>query len=363
MIAESLLKNIDRGRKGLNHGFSMGLPKIESVVCGIFPKCSTVVFSPTGVGKSSIVLYAYVYAPLKEHLEDGLYTCDYFSLEMSADDIYAKLLCIYMFETYGIDISLNEILSRKKGYILPDDIYLKVQESMGWIHKVEKVVHVYDDMANAEKIYAIMKHTAELNGKFSKIGKHVIYTPNNSQQVRMSIVDHMSLLTPSNGRKTIKEEIDITSKYQISLREQTSATIVDIMQSNRESASIDRRKAGLSDMRISDIKDSGNPAQDAYIVISLFSPQREKLSSHNGYDISILKDHFRSVQILKNRFGEADKEVGLNFFGHNGMWHELPKPDEINDMSIYTNPNYLLNKDKQEIKKDEETKKTFNFVV
>ena len=51
MIAESLLRNIDRGRKGLNQGFEMGLPKLESVICGIFPQCSTVIFSGTGTGK------------------------------------------------------------------------------------------------------------------------------------------------------------------------------------------------------------------------------------------------------------------------------------------------------------------------
>ena len=35
MITESLISTIDFGREGKNHGFSMGLPKLESIVDGV----------------------------------------------------------------------------------------------------------------------------------------------------------------------------------------------------------------------------------------------------------------------------------------------------------------------------------------
>ena len=51
------------------------------------------------------------------------------------------------------------------------------------------------------------------------------------------------------------------------------------------------------------------------------------------------------MTVLKNRYGEADVEIGVNFFGKCGIWKELPKPDEIYDYERYTNPNYILKND------------------
>jgi len=50
MITESLIKQIDIGRLGKNHGFSMGLPKLESIVDGVTANNYTLIFSPSGVG-------------------------------------------------------------------------------------------------------------------------------------------------------------------------------------------------------------------------------------------------------------------------------------------------------------------------
>ena len=78
-----------------------------------------------------------------------------------------------------------------------------------------------------------------------------------------------------------------------------------------------------------------------------------------------MQDKFRAITVLKNRYGEADVEVGVNFFGRCGIWKELPKPDEIFDYERYTNPNYLLdntNIEDQSITLDN-SKSDFNFVL
>ena len=45
----------------------------------------------------------------------------FFNLEMGEEQILAKLLSIYLYETYGEIISFKEIFSRGKGVILSDD--------------------------------------------------------------------------------------------------------------------------------------------------------------------------------------------------------------------------------------------------
>ena len=66
---------------------------------------------------------------------------------------------------------------------------------------------------------------------------------------------------------------------------------------------------------------------------------------YRGYDIKTLEDNFRSITVLKDREGASDVEVGCNFFGRIGVWHELPRPDEITNLVQYTDPMYILNKE------------------
>ena len=52
-----------------------------------------------------------------------------------------------------------------------------------------------------------------------------------------------------------------------------------------------------------------------------------------------------------------------------GYWHELPKPEEINDYSKYTSPTYILKPQNIEIidtkEEDKETseRSTFKFIL
>ena len=71
MITNSLIHQITFGREGKNWGYSMGLSKLEEVIDGVTQSIYTLVFSPTGSGKTSLVLYSYIYKPLMEHLYDN----------------------------------------------------------------------------------------------------------------------------------------------------------------------------------------------------------------------------------------------------------------------------------------------------
>lgn len=88
MISEKLLEEIDRGRLGLNHGISMGLPKLESIIDGVTRETYTLIISNSGSGKTSFALYAYVFKPLMEHLDDDDFKILYFSLEITEKTFY-----------------------------------------------------------------------------------------------------------------------------------------------------------------------------------------------------------------------------------------------------------------------------------
>ena len=198
-------------------------------------------------------------------------------------------------------------------------------------------------------------------GTFRETETRLTYIPNNPNLIYNVIIDHIGLVRPQQGN-TLKKEMDLLSSYLVTLREKCGISPVVIQQANREQGNIERFKQGKSAFTINDAKDSGNTVQDSNIMIALYNPNRDGLKTYKKYNIEILGNSFRSVMILKNRFGDCDVEVGMNFFGGINTFAELPRPDEIYDYEKYTDPTYLL-QDNTEIKVDDVNNNNFNFVL
>lgn len=75
---------------------------------------------------------------------------------------------------------------------------------------------------------------------------------------------------------------------------------------------------------------------DANVILTLFNPSECGLTNFRGYDIKLLGNKFRSLEILQNRDGEPNVNIGLYFEGSVGTFRELPRADEFkNDPSLY----------------------------
>lgn len=90
-----LFEKIKDGRAGKNKGISTGIPKLDEYTGGIQKGLYTLIFGTSGSGKSALALYSYIYRPLKDNPDKKLKLC-YFSLELSAELLLAKLLCMYI---------------------------------------------------------------------------------------------------------------------------------------------------------------------------------------------------------------------------------------------------------------------------
>ena len=361
-ITESLLKEIDIGREGRNSGYSMGLPKLESVIDGVTKQTYTVVFSNSGSGKSTEVLFSYIYKPLQDHLDDNKYKIWLASLEMNPDMVFGKLLTMYIFEHYGIEVSLKDLLSRRKGQIISDELYNIVQECIPWMKKMEEHITVYDKALNAKVLYSLLLKELEKIGTFTEDEHRKIYKPNDPDLIFTVIVDHIGICRPSEGH-TLKQEIDLISQYLLTLRNMCGISPVVVQQANRDQGGIERFKAGRTGFTINDTKDSGGPVTDAEVVLAIYNPHRDKLSTYRGYDIKKLTDKFRTISVLKSRYGEADVEIAVNFFGKSGIFHELPLPNEIYDYDKYLTPDYIIQEDTTNNKEDITEENDFKLII
>ena len=341
-IFQTILKEIDRGRQGLNAGASMGLPKLEGIIDGVTQGTYTLIISSSGSGKSSFSLYSYVYRPLMEHLDDDNFKVLYVSLEMSELSMFIKLMSIYIFETYGKKLSYKEILSKKRGYVLDEEGYQMVLKCEDWLNKIESKIEFYDKNVSADSLYAILCNRLEQCGEFVETETRKTYIPKNPDLIYVIVLDHIGLVRPKAGR-VLKQEIDLVSSYLVTLREMCNISPVVIQQANRDHGNIERFKAGKSAFTMNDSKDSGNTVNDCNIMLAIFDPFKEGIRNHRGYNVEEMAGRFRTCQVLKNRFGECDVEVGLNFFGEINYFMELPTPDKISNYTQYQEPDYILN--------------------
>lgn len=325
---------INKGRKGENIGRSTGMSKLDNIIGGIQPHRYYLISAASSVGKTSYVLYI-IYNLLKQESDKAPIYFLYFSLEIGADILLAKLMALYCAEEFGIYLTIDDILSFQNP--LNDYEYQCLEIAKGWIEGLLKYLIILDVSVSASSLYKNTLAFAETIGTYKQVGTTKIYIPNNPKQLIIGVLDHFSLVRCENGR-TLKAEIDEISSYMVTLKRKLPLSWFVLMQQNRESSSMDRRKADLSEPGLNDLKDSGNPSQDADIVLQLFFPYREQLSTYKGFKVTGddgIGEILRSTIISKNRYGMANKRIFNGFWGSVGWFTELPDPKTITDYSRF----------------------------
>lgn len=248
-----LFNRIEKGREGKNIGLKTGIEKFDKYTGGIQKGVYTLVFGLSGSGKSSFVLYANIYRPLKDYPDKDIKLI-YYSLELSAELLLAKLMCLYIYEEFGKVISYTDLMSWQE--VLSDDAYECVKASKEWLNSIQDKLIIFDKQLNAKSFYATMMPLLNQWGTFeeSDDGKRKIYIKNNPEQYVIVVIDHIGLCTPQTGN-TKKQEIDMISQYAVRLRERCQVSFYVLQQENRNSSDMDRRKADLTECSSEDLKD------------------------------------------------------------------------------------------------------------
>lgn len=331
-VVNNLLKLISRGRKGENVGLSTGIPRLDKLVYGIQRRCITTIGGDTGSGKSTLALYIYVYRPLSEMIANGEdVQILYFSFEMSAEVLFAKLLSLYIFDKFNRILSYEDILSLTSA--LSDSDWKLVEKSKEWLETIEDRITIVDKSLGPEQVQDVLRQWHEAFGEFvidQETGNEA-YIPNNIKQYRIAIIDHMGLLAGP-----LKQSIDATTAHVMWFRNICSLTGVFVQQLNRNFKDMARKKSVYNMVQLNDFADSSGPAQGSEIVIALYDAYREKDWHCLKYNVEVLQDRYRALLVLKNRYGKSNKSVSVNFFGEIGFWRELPKPENINSYENYT---------------------------
>lgn len=332
---DKLYENIAKGRTGKNRGITTGLEGMDDITTGNHKGTFYLIAGSTGSGKSTLAIYSYIYAPLMDGglLGSDTYKIIYFSLEMNAEILLAKLLCMYLADQMGIEISFNEVLSRRE--VLSDELYDKVLEAKEWLTEVAKHLIIFDRELTSKGLEIFLEGFSNRIGTWERTTNEETFTPHNPDVYYGVVVDHVGLIKPLPGQDK-RTAMDATSDVAIRFRNKCGMSIIFVMQTNRGASSMDRRMEHMQDPELSDLKGSGGPGEAAEVIFSLFYPAREKMPNWKEFNVKVLGDGLRGLFCLKNRFGDANLAKPLMFFGRSGIFKELPKDAKmVNEKAAY----------------------------
>lgn len=328
------------------------------------------VTSFTKGGKSQFVSYTMIYSSLLYayyHPEKEIdITFLYFALEETPERVMQRFMSylLYYLSKGKIRIPPKSLRSTKEA--LSSDI-LKLLES----EEYDKIITFFEEHiifsteSNPTGIMKFCKKYAEENGvtfydtykvkndfgdeieekKFSR------YDLNNPNKYIVPIIDTINFVDTEKGM-TLKQAMDKMSEYCAKiLRNRYHMSPIVIQQQAFEAEGNDAIKIGKIRPSVAGLGDSKYVSRDANIVLGLFSPARFGLKEYLGYNIEILKDNIRFLEVCVNRDGEMGGIIALYFDGACCYFNELPiakRKNERGNMEETTEIrqvyNYITNK-------------------
>jgi len=350
---DDALEEIDRGREGLNTGVDFGLTKLSSFIPNIQPKKFTTLAMGSGVGKTSMALYSYIYSPYEHMLKepDIDYKCIFYTMEIDKVSVLLKLISLKLFKDHKLVVPPDIIATRNAKNRLNDELYKLISGYRGYFERLDDMVEFIEEPTNptgiSKKVQEVMMGEGYLiyfdeNGlECSKENaKRSKYIPNNPKAVRNFMLDHSDCIKQEKDATTSKAKIDLFCEKAVYGRNRFGASFTVLSQLNRSLDNAERNMHGKSEKnrnydlllpQASDLKGTGNLYESSDYVIYGFAPHNYGIKEFMGYDVERLKDRVRIIGIMKNRWGASNIAAGYGYLGESSLFFEIPRPDLMTD--------------------------------
>lgn len=343
---EYVKKRKERIEEGLINVIPSPFKRFSENFIGLEPATYYLITSYTKGGKSQFV---------SNLLFEALYYCYsnpeckasvrvlYFPLEETSQRITIRMFSWLLMKKYNVRVSPSTLRSVNKKHLLRPDI-LKILEDDEFKKISEYFLdHIifYSDKnptgIHKSCVQYAASHGQILRKKVEYSNEEVKdkYIPNDPNEYVFVLIDTVNLVNKEKDLYSKKEAIDKLSRdYLIELRNFYGFSPIVIQQQNTDNENIESVKLGRTRPSIAGLGDSKYTGQDCNIALGIFSPFKFGLDSYlkdiNGssYDIRLLKDHFRTLEVLINRDGETGGIIGLFFDGATTTWKEMPLPSD-----------------------------------
>lgn len=364
-IYNKIIQNKSNHEKGYFNCIPfMGMERLEAFLPGIEQATYYLLAAASGVGKSKLGRYLFIHNPIVylEQNPTSNIKLDvlYFSLEESKEKVILSEISKYLFTKYGLNLSIKQLSSVGRYNCISTEDLEKVKEAETYVNNFLDKVKIYDNVRNATGIYKTVRDFALSIGTYydkndtpltpqevelvrqgdqesATYKKIAYYKKNDPQHYVIVLIDHISLLQPEAGESLWQTMGKMSSRYCLHFRDKFGFTPVVIQQLAADKEVVETNFQGKTieaklEPSLDSLGDNKTIARDVNVALGLFNPNRYKIALHNGYDITKLKNYYRSMNIMKSRDGVADKKVPLFFNGAVDFFKELPKSDDIDGM-------------------------------
>lgn len=353
MCKYSFTKRIEDGIAGKYHGLPNGLNRFNKYIYAIQRKRYYLFGGLSGSAKTTLVDFMLLNALEYANRNNIQVDVFYYSFEIDRETKIANLISCHIYNKYKKVIPPQKILGFGK-FRLNDEEKALVDSELDYIHNLFNKINFTFDSLNPTGIYKDLLNHYKKTGKFvtKKYTKTVVdkygkeqqeegelldsYVHDNPDRYVICIIDHLALCKSENGLD-VKHTIDRLSEYTVLLRNICGLTAMYIQQFNQGLNSVDRQKFKGVDIspQQNDFKDTTNTYQDCDCAIGIMNAYKMDMEECLGYNLSIFKNRFRMLKVIKNRGGYDNVSCGLLFIPEGGFFKELPLPKELNH-DVYT---------------------------
>jgi len=206
-IFDKIVENKERLESGKYNCIPLPFKRLRKYIPGIVRGRVVIATANSGVGKTQISKFIYLYHAFKWCREHGTpLKIFYFALEESKEEFIANALSFFLKDSFNIELAKDSILSM--GETPLNDNYLsKIKQLAPLVNEFLEVVDIQDNISNPTGIFKYLKNYAELNGVthykdviIDNQKKQVFdyYEPNDPDEYRIVITDHIGLLQRNN---------------------------------------------------------------------------------------------------------------------------------------------------------------------
>ena len=366
-LKERVITDLHKRRQNILEGKINSIPspfiRFSEDFIGIEQATYYGVTATTKGAKSQFVSKVFIYHALMyayENQDKLKLKIFYFPLEETPERILQRFMSYILFKKFNIRISPRDLRSSRNDHPVSEEVlqYLEDEEIVKILTFFEENV-IFSTETNPTGIYKFCMKYAQDNGttytnkiqivddlgNSKEIETFDHYEPNDPTEYKLIIIDTINLIDTEKGL-TLKQSMDKLSEYLAKkLRNRYGFSPVVIQQQAFDQEGIENIKLNKLRPSVAGLGDSKYIGRDANIVLGLFSPARFDLKEYLGYDITKFNDNIRFLEVCVNRDGSLGGIIALYFDGAVCEFAELPKPDNLSELTqVYKYMNLVRSK-------------------
>jgi hypothetical protein len=323
------------------------IPIFGEYIGGTGEEEAILVISSTGASKTRLTVRLYILDVIDYIRKNPEYDVEviFFELELSSNDIYILIMCALLHEKTGKNYSSQYLMNKEKSNPLTETTIREIDEIKDELDFIDTKLKIVDNLYTPDEIYNYLKKDI-----FDKSGKFVNgkYVKNNPKKNVIVVVDTINALNANKG-KTEYESIKMWTEFYTKkiLKKKFKAAIINVQQTDKASTTAQYTGRGqvIEDKfspKIESLSKVKTTPDDHTLVISIYNPFIYEVEEYMGYNITILRDNFRYLKILKSTYSGSSRGKAIFIDNANMQVQELPKAKDRSQLLAFIKSKNLL---------------------